>query len=165
MSQLSNTPTLAPHASAGVSQRRQVIVAALTGLLILLTVFVPIPTPTAAPQTRAIEVTARQFAFEPATLDVQRGDTVTIHLESLDAAHGLFIDGYDVNLQAEPGQSAETTFVADQAGKFKFRCSVSCGALHPFMIGEMNVEPDLPFVRAVAATVIAMVGALAFFWK
>ena len=98
-------------------------------------------------------------------MGIQRGDTITIHLESLDSAHGLFIDGYDVDIHAEPGKSAEATFVADKEGKFKIRCSVSCGVLHPFMIGEMNVEPDFPFVRAVAATIIMSIGALAFFWK
>ena len=148
-----------------VSRTRQITVAALTGCLIVAAMLVPIPTAASAPQAHTIDVTARQFAFEPATLDIQRGDTVTIHLESLDAAHGMFVDGYPVDLHAEPGKSAETTFVADKAGKFKFRCSVSCGILHPFMIGEMNVEPDFPFARAAAATVIAMLGALAYFWK
>jgi len=146
-------------------KRRHFAIAAITLLLIVAAMLVPIPVAAPTPQARTIEVTARQFAFEPATLDIQRGDTVTIHLESLDAAHGFFVDGYDVDIQAEPGKSAETTFVADKPGKFKIRCSVSCGALHPFMIGEMNVEPDLPFVRAVAATIIASVGALAFFWR
>lgn len=144
---------------------RQFAIVVITLLLILVALLVPIPATASAPQTRTIEVTARQFAFEPATLDIRRGDTVTIHFESLDAAHGFFIDGYDVDIQAEPGKSAEATFVADKEGKFKIRCSVSCGALHPFMIGEINVEPDFPSARAVAATVIAMVGALAYFWK
>ena len=105
------------------------------------------------------------FAFEPSTLTVQKGDTVTIHLESLDAQHGLFIDGYDVNIQAEPGKSAQATFVADKDGKFKFRCSVTCGVLHPFMIGELTVAPDFPFARAVLATLIASVGAVGYFWR
>jgi heme/copper-type cytochrome/quinol oxidase subunit 2 len=108
---------------------------------------------------------ARAFAFEPSTLIVQKGDVVTIHLESLDAQHGLFIDGYDVNIQAEPGKSAQVTFIADQAGKFKFRCSVTCGTLHPFMIGELTVAPDFPFARAVLATLLASFGAIGFFWK
>ncbi len=145
--------------------RRHFAIAAITLLLIVAAMLVPLPAVASTPQARTIEVTARQFAFEPATLDIQRGDTVTIHLESLDAAHGLFVDGYDVDIHAEPGKSAETTFVADKPGKFKFRCSVSCGALHPFMIGEMNVEPDFPFMRAVAATLIATIGALVYFWK
>ena len=145
---------------------RKTWIAASTALLTLAAIVVPWPIDTAAaPQARKIDVTARQFAFEPATLDIQRGDTVTIHLESLDAAHGFSVDGYDVDIQAEPGKSAETTFIADKAGKFKIRCSVTCGVLHPFMIGEMTVEPDFPFAHAIAATIIASVGALALFWR
>jgi nitrous-oxide reductase len=96
---------------------------------------------------------------------VHRGDTVNIHLESLDAVHGLYIDGYDVNIQAEPGKSADVTFIADQEGKFKFRCSVTCGELHPFMIGELDVDPNFLFARAMVATVIVCIGAVLFFWK
>jgi plastocyanin len=156
MSQSSNEPT---------SQWRRSAVAALTALLILATLLIPIPTAAAAPQTHYIAMNARTFAFEPATLSVQRGDTVNIHFESLDAAHGLFIDGYGVDIHAEPGKSADVTFVADMEGKFKFRCSVSCGVLHPFMIGELIVEPNFPLARAATVTLIAAVGALAFFWR
>ncbi len=147
------------------NRRRRLTVAVITLFLIVTALLIPIPAAASAPHTYTIDVTARQFAFEPAVLNIQRGDTVTLHLESGDAAHGMSIDGYGVDLHAEPGKSAETTFVADQVGKFKFRCSVTCGILHPFMIGEMNVEPDFPFARAAAATVIAIIGALVWFWK
>ena len=146
-------------------RQRQVIIAASTMLLILAATLAPLPIAAAASQTRTIEVKARAFAFEPATLQVNRGDTITIHLESLDAAHGLFIDGYDVNIQAEPGSSAVATFVADREGKFKIRCSISCGTLHPFMIGEMTVEPNVPLVRAMVALLIAAAGTTVVLWK
>ena len=144
---------------------RKPLIAASAALLTLAAIFVPLPAHAGTPQTRTITIDARQFAFEPATLDVQRGDTVTLHLESLDVSHGLSIDGYDVNIQAEPGKGAEVTFVADQPGTFKFRCSVTCGALHPFMIGELTVEPDAPLARALAVTLIAAIGAVLFFWE
>lgn len=143
--------------------RRQIAIAATTLLLAVAAMLAPLPLPIPTAQARTIEVQARQFAFEPASLQVQRGDTVTLHFESLDAAHGLFIDGYPVDLHAEPGKSADVTFVADQAGKFKIRCSVACGVLHPFMIGELEVEPNSPFLRAIAAMLIATVGAFAYF--
>ena len=145
--------------------RRRFIIAVTTILLIIAAMIIPLPIATSAPKTHSIEMSARTFAFEPSTFTVQKGDTVTIHLESLDARHGLFIDGYDVNIQAEPGKSAQVTFVADQEGKFKFRCSVTCGVLHPFMIGELTVDPDFPFARAVLATLMATMGASAFFWR
>lgn len=148
-----------------IRDRQKNIIAATTIILVFAAILVPLPITASASQTHDITITARTFAFEPSTLQVHRGDTVNIHLESLDAVHGLFIDGYDVNIQAEPGKSANVTFVADREGKFKFRCSVTCGALHPFMIGELNVDPNLPFMRAIAATLMASVGAVVFFWK
>jgi cytochrome c oxidase subunit 2 len=99
-------------------------------------------------------------AYEPGRVRVNQGDRVTLKLESTDVVHGLYVDGYDVDIRAQPGLPAEATFVADKAGKFKFRCSVSCGAMHPFMIGELVVGPNLPFGRAVAALVIVTVGCL-----
>jgi heme/copper-type cytochrome/quinol oxidase subunit 2 len=137
----------------------------VTGLLALLALIVPAPLTLAAPQERHIQMNARMFAFEPGVLRVNRGDTVVLTVEAEDVVHGLYVDGYDVNLQVEPGQSGQVRFVADRPGKFRFRCSVSCGNLHPFMIGELIVEPNLPFWRAVAASLIAVVGATFAFWK
>ncbi|MBI5034816.1 MAG: cupredoxin domain-containing protein [Chloroflexi bacterium] len=145
--------------------RRRSIIATATILIVIVAMLMPFPMAASAPQIHTIEMSARTFAFEPSTLTVQKGDTVTIHLESLDAQHGLFIDGYDVDIHAEPGKSALVTFITDKEGKFKFRCSVTCGALHPFMIGELTVAPDFPFARAVVATMVASLGATGFFWK
>jgi len=159
MNQLANEP---------MSQKRRAVkfaIVAITLLLILAALFAPLPIAASAPQARRIEINARQFAYEPAILNVQRGETITFHLESLDAAHGLFVDGYDVNIQAEPGKSAEVTFVADKEGTFKFRCSVSCGTLHPFMIGELEVEPNAPLTRAILVTLVVAVGATIYFWN
>ncbi len=126
---------------------------------------VPLPFALQGGQARTVDIHARAFAYDPGTIQVQRGDTVTIKLDSSDTVHGLTIDGYDVDIKAEPGQSAQATFVADHEGTFKFRCSVTCGALHPFMIGELQVTPDLPLARALIATGIATLGALFYFWK
>lgn len=144
---------------------RHLGIAASAVLVMLAAFFVPLPTSARAAQSHTIQINARAFAFEPATVDVQRGDTVTIQLEAMDAVHGLYIDGYDVNLIAEPGKSATATFVADKDGKFKFRCAVACGALHPFMIGELNVSPNVPFMRALLITLVGVIAAVAFFWK
>ncbi len=143
--------------------RRQIAIAATTLLFAVAAMLTPLPLNAASAQTHTIQINARQFAFEPASMQVQRGDTIVLHFESLDAAHGLFIDGYDVNLHAEPGKSADVTFVADKPGKFKIRCSVSCGVLHPFMIGELEVEPNSPFLSATVAMLVAAVGAFIYF--
>lgn len=145
--------------------RRNFLVAVTTLLLVLAALGTPLPQGRPTGQARHIRVEARQFAFDPGSIRVDYGDIVTLDLEAMDAIHGLYLDGYGVNLKAEPGHRAQTTFVADKVGKFKFRCSVSCGGLHPFMIGELRVGSNLPFARAIAAMVIAATGGFIFFRK
>jgi len=119
---------------------------------------VPLDLFAAAPVTRQVTLKAGQFAFDPPILRVNRGDRVVITLQSTDVVHGLYVDGYGVSTRVEPGISKQVEFVADRAGKFRYRCSVSCGNLHPFMIGELVVAPNDTFVRAVG---LALVTALA----
>jgi heme/copper-type cytochrome/quinol oxidase subunit 2 len=120
---------------------------ALTALLIALA---PAPRSSASPADRLIRLSAGDFAYTPATLSVNPGDRVTLELTSTDYVHGLHLDGYDLNLTADPGQTARLTFTADRPGSFRFRCSVTCGPLHPFMIGKLNVGPNWLFWRALA---------------
>lgn len=137
----------------------------ITITLVLLALLAPLPVMGAAPQERHITIAARSFAFEPGTVRVNRGDTVIVDLESTDVVHGLYVDGYGLATQAEPGRPGQLTFVADRSGAFRFRCNVACGNLHPFMIGKLVVGPNLTWLRAVAATLITAVGALVTFWK
>ncbi len=120
---------------------------ALTALLIALA---PAPRPAAPPTGRLIRLSAGDFAYSPATLRVNPGDRVTLELTSTDYVHGLYLDGYNLNLTADPGQTARLTFTADRPGSFRFRCSVTCGPLHPFMLGKLNVGPNWLFWRALA---------------
>jgi nitrous-oxide reductase len=74
--------------------------------------------------------------------------------------HGLYIDGYDLSIEADPGQTATLTFFADQSGSFRFRCNVTCGAMHPFMIGKLTVGTNDWLVRSIGLAVIAVLGVL-----
>ncbi len=132
----------------------------LTLALTLLILVAPLPVANANPVERRFELNARMFAFEPARLNVNQGDEITLVLHSDDVVHGLFLDGYSVNIVAEPGKPADATFVANRRGKFRFRCSITCGSLHPFMIGEMVVGPNLPFWRAIVALAVVATGTL-----
>jgi cytochrome c oxidase subunit 2 len=127
--------------------------------LTLAIVFVPWPL---APQatTRHITITAGQFAYDPPVLRVNRGDRVELTLQATDVVHGFYLDGYGLEVRVEPGPAQRVAFVADQAGKFRYRCSVSCGTLHPFMIGELVVGPNLVFARAVGLMLITLAATL-----
>ena len=84
--------------------------------------------------------------FTPDMIEVNQGDTVTLHLTSmeqaLDQTHGFAIDMYNVNVSMEPGKYEEITFVADRAGVFPFYCTEFCSALHLEMMGYFLVKPQ-----------------------
>jgi len=139
---------------------RTAIPAFVTAILVLAALLIPLPVAANTPAEHHLQLNARMFAYEPSRVRVGLGDQVTITLVSDDVVHGVFVDGYDVDIRAEPGKPATATFTADRPGKFRFRCSVSCGAMHPFMIGELVVGPNLPFWRAATALLIVVVGSL-----
>ena len=124
----------------------------------LIVAFAPLPVPPAAPQTRTFELDARQYAYSASELKVNAGDTVTLQLVSADVVHGLYIDGYDISVTADPGQTATLTFTADKPGSFRFRCNVTCGAMHPFMIGKLTVGTNNWFYRSIGLAALAVMG-------
>ena len=123
-------------------------------------VVVPSPTALAARAARAewhFRIEAGSFQYTPEAIHVNPGDHVTIDLVSTDVVHGLYIDGYDLSVTADPGQTASLSFVADRAGSFRFRCSVTCGALHPFMMGKLNVGSNDLLWRAIGLGALVVV--------
>jgi heme/copper-type cytochrome/quinol oxidase subunit 2 len=88
------------------------------------------------PADHNVTLLAEQFAFDPPVLRVNQGDRVTLAIQATDVVHGVYLDDYDVDVRVEPGVSQKVEFIADRAGKFRYRCSVACGTLHPFMIGS-----------------------------
>ncbi len=130
-----------------------------TGLAVA---FAPLPVQTGATTERTFRIEASQYAYNPGEIAVNPGDTVTIQLVSTDVVHGLYIDGYDLSLEADPGQTVTLTFIADKPGSFRFRCNVTCGAMHPFMIGKLNVGANVTLYRAIGLVLLGVVGAMMF---
>jgi heme/copper-type cytochrome/quinol oxidase subunit 2 len=108
------------------------------------------------------KVEASRFAYAPAVLQANPGDTVTIELTSTDVVHGLAVDGYGVETTADPGQTARLTFLADRSGSFRLRCTATCGPMHPFMIGKLQVGRNELLWRG---TALAFVVVAAVWWK
>lgn len=81
----------------------------------------------------------------PEIIEAEQGDTVKIHLTNLERAqdevHGFAMYSQNVQLSIEPGKTASTTFVADQAGVFPYYCTEFCSALHLEMQGYLLVKP------------------------
>lgn len=116
-----------------------------------------------SPIHREISIVAYRYGYRPAVIRVNKGDTVTLKLSSEDVTHGFYLEGYDFDakVRAEmpsfwirhPSKSKEYdkepvesyAFVANRTGKFRYRCSLTCGSFHPFMQGEMIVESNYLF--------------------
>ena len=126
----------------------------------LAAVFVPLPVPSPVPQERTFRIEARQFAFSPSELEVNVGDTINLQLVSMDVVHGLYVDGYGISVQADPGQTRTMTFTASKPGSFRLRCSVTCGAMHPFMIGKLTVGENHWLLRSFVLAGLAVIGVL-----
>ncbi|GFP21723.1 nitrous-oxide reductase [Candidatus Hakubella thermalkaliphila] len=122
----------------------------------------PSPTSAQAPEEKLFEIKARNFVFTPNVIQVNQGDLVRIRLISEDVHHGLYLDGYEIQTSALPGQEGTLTFVANKTGRFTFRCSVTCGEFHPYMVGYLVVEPNSPFFIYVFLTIALALANLAF---
>jgi heme/copper-type cytochrome/quinol oxidase subunit 2 len=127
----------------------------------LVVAFVPLPARPIAPQERSFRIDAPQFAYSPSDLKVNTGDTVTLELVSNDVVHGLYVDGYDISVEADPGQTKTLTFVANKPGSFRFRCNITCGAMHPFMIGKLTVGSNEWLLRSIGLALVGVLGVVA----
>jgi len=130
-------------------------------LVDLLVGFAPLPLPGSQPTEHTIRVSARSFEFSPAEIFVNQGDRVSIELISTDVVHGIYLDVYDLQFSADPGHSRTLTFTANQPGTFRFRCSVTCGDLHPFMIGKLHVGSNILLWRGIGLAGVSLIGLLA----
>lgn len=117
--------------------------------------FAPLPAGYDTPRERSFHIRASSYEYSPSVIRANPGDRVTLFLTSTDVVHGIYIDGYDLDLVADPGQTKSLTFTADRRGSFRLRCSVTCGALHPFMIGKLVVGKNWLLWRAGAISLLA----------
>jgi heme/copper-type cytochrome/quinol oxidase subunit 2 len=138
-----------------MNSRPNLLLFAMAGLIVA---FAPLPVSAVTPQERTFRIDARQYAYSPSELQVNPGDTVTIQLVSTDVVHGLYVDGYDISVEADPGQTQTLTFVAGKPGSFRFRCNITCGAMHPFMIGKLTVGRNEWLYRSIGLAGLVIVG-------
>lgn len=90
--------------------------------------------------TKEFRMTAKQFAFEPATIEVSKGDRVRLIVTSTDVPHGISIPEYGINERLDVGKPVAIEFTADKEGTFTSFCSVFCGSGHSSMKGKIVVK-------------------------
>ncbi len=89
---------------------------------------------------KEFQVTAKQFVFEPATIEVNKGDRVRLLVTSVDVPHGISIPEYGINERLDPGKPVTIEFIAEKEGTFTTFCSVFCGSGHSNMKGKIVVK-------------------------
>ena len=93
-----------------------------------------------AGEVKEFKMTAKQFAFEPSTIEVNKGDKVRLIVISTDVPHGISIPEYGINERLDPGKEVTIEFTADKEGTFTAFCSVFCGSGHSSMKGKIVVK-------------------------
>jgi cytochrome c oxidase subunit 2 len=96
--------------------------------------------PTAAGAVREIQMTARKYEFNPATITVTKGEQVKLVITALDKDHGIKIEAFGVEQVLKKGVPTTVEFTADKAGDYPFACSKFCGFGHGKMKGKLVVE-------------------------
>lgn len=94
----------------------------------------PTPTPTSATspsptmaigQTVEVTVIGNNFAFDPGTIRVKKGDRVKLTFQNQTGTHDWVLDEFNAQTSILQGQKSETIeFVADKVGTFEYYCSV-----------------------------------------
>lgn len=78
-----------------------------------------------ATTNKTFTFTAGNFWFQPNTITVNKGDTVTINFKVNNGFHDFVIDAF--NVKAGPimaGKTASVTFTANKAGTYEFYCDI-----------------------------------------
>ena len=89
-----------------------------------------------------INLTGKNFEYSQDTIEVQKGDTVTVHFESTDGFHDWGVDEFDAwTERVETWGKTSVTFVADEAWSFEFYCSVGNHRAQG-MLGWLIVKDD-----------------------
>ena len=97
---------------------------------------------TASTASRTIEVTAGEFKFEPATIEVTEGERVVLKARTTDGKkHGLAIKELGVKTTLpKTGEVVSIEFTAGAPGTYTIACSVYCGNGHKRMKGQLVVS-------------------------
>jgi cytochrome c oxidase subunit II len=97
---------------------------------------------TASPAARTIEVTAGEFKFEPAVIEVAEGERVVLKVRTTDGKkHGLAIKELGVKTALpKTGEVVPIEFTAGAPGTYTIACSVYCGNGHKRMKGQLVVS-------------------------
>ena len=95
-----------------------------------------------APGEYEAYIVAQTWSYDPRTIEVPVGSTITFYVTSIDVQHGFKIQDTNINFMAVPGQVSKLTATFDTPGEFPYICTEYCGLGHAAMFGRVRVvEP------------------------
>jgi cytochrome c oxidase subunit 2 len=92
--------------------------------------FVLRASPSRANPVHEVQVVAKQFAFEPAVVQVTAGEPVRLVIRSADRVHGFSIRDLNIDVQIPRSGNVVVEFTAPRAGRYDIACSEFCGSGH-----------------------------------
>jgi heme/copper-type cytochrome/quinol oxidase subunit 2 len=93
------------------------------------------------PNRREVVVTARDFSFSPARIEVFQDDLVKVTVRSEDVGYGFTIDEYRISRRVPAGGSTTFEFRTDRAGTFAYYSNLTNDSRHREARGELIVRP------------------------
>lgn len=92
--------------------------------------FVLRASPSQANPVYEVQVAAKQFAFEPAVIQVMAGEPVRLVIRSSDRVHGFAIRDLKIDVQIPRSGNVVVEFTAPRDGRYEIACSEFCGSGH-----------------------------------
>ena len=92
--------------------------------------FVLRASPSRANPVHEVQVVAKQFAFEPAVIQVTAGEAVRLVIRSADRVHGFSIRDLNIDVEIPRSGNVVVEFIAPRAGRYDIACSEFCGSGH-----------------------------------
>jgi len=91
-----------------------------------------------AKEANTLKIVASNFQFDKEEYVVTAGSTMTVRFENKSGIHGVYIDGLDLDLNAE-NPEAEVTF-GEPGTVYELHCSIMCGTGHNDMVSKIVVQ-------------------------
>lgn len=90
---------------------------------------------------KEIEVSAKKYEFNPATIEIPVNTLVKLHLKATDREHGFELKSVKNScVKFDPKTPATLEYYADKAGEYEFNCCKRCGLGHGRMKGKLIVK-------------------------
>lgn len=91
-----------------------------------------------------VHVVAKQFAFDPAVIQITAGEPVRLVIGSADRVHGFAVPDLNIDVQIPQNGNVVVEFTAPRAGRYEIACSEFCGSGHGQMKAALVSVAAMP---------------------